>query len=172
MFRGIDLTKPDRDRQLDRKVKTLRESRHYEAPLSEPHCGEWTPPGLVVVRLRYPNDDVSRVKLHAKAMCLYLRVLKDAAYCEVTTDFASPYSGTYRSFTQQNRLYLSYKAGTGHKAANPCSGYHRCGRAIDLRNGIMPLVEEAMTGRQEDGLRFYHGDVFGDPPHYSFGELG
>ncbi|MGH2373035.1 MAG: hypothetical protein ACRDIC_06095 [bacterium] len=174
-FQGIDLTQPDavRDKVLRRKIEGLREGSAYRAPLSSPHCGDWTPAGLVTIRFRYPDGDVKNVKLHAKPMVLYLRVLQDGGqFCEVTVDFTSVYSGSYRSYAQQNTLYQAYRNGTGHLAANPCKGYHRCGRAIDLVNGIVPKVAQLMTAKSEAGKKFFHGSAFGDPPHFSYGVLG
>lgn len=157
--------------RLDKEIKQLRLSRAFDKPLTEPTCRHDTPPGLVVRRFRYRDGRTVSVRCHAKVMVGLMRAMKAAPTIEVTASSESPYSGSYRSWGQQNWLYQAYINGRGYKAADPCHGYHRRGRALDLLNAT-PKEEKAMTDVRVSGERFFHGDVFGDPPHWSFAELG
>jgi hypothetical protein len=160
------------DEYLSAKIRKLEGTRAFKKGLTSPHCGDWTPDGLVRKTFKYKSGNVKVVALHAKAMSCYLRALRQLPTIEVTASFTSPYSGSYRTFEQQNDLYQAYLRGTGHLAADPCGGYHRTGRAIDVLNGTSGEVEAAMTTVRVDGKRWYHGSSFGDPAHFSFGELG
>jgi hypothetical protein len=161
--------------RLTAAIVRLELTQAYRKPLSEPHCGDWTPAGLVTRTIKYRSGRIKKVTLHAKVMVAYLKALKLKKNLEVTASSDSMYSGSYRSYAQQNTLYQMYKAGTGYKAANPCYGYHRCGRAIDLLaldGDDRKSQAKAMTSVRVAGERFYHGVVFGDPPHYSFAVTG
>lgn len=171
----IDLSKfhgSELEVYLTAKIRKVEGLRAFKKALAEPHCGDWTPDGLIKRTFKFKSGNVKVVALHAKVMSAYLRALRQLPTIEVTASFTSPYSGSYRTYEQQNDLYIAFIRGTGHLAANPCGGFHRTGRAIDVLNGGSGEVEAAMIGVRVDGQRFYHGDAFGDPPHYSWAELG
>jgi hypothetical protein len=177
MIRRIDLSRyhgKELTDYLTRRIEALEGTRAFKQALTEPHCGTWVPPGLVKRTFKFKSGNVKVVALHAQAMVGYLKALRQLPMIEVTASFTSMYSGSYRTFDQQNDLYVAWerKEPGAHLAANPCGGYHRTGRAIDVLNGTSGEVEAAMTMVRVDGKRFFHGDVFGDPPHFSFGELG
>ena len=171
-LRPIDTSKniPLQER-LDAEIKKLRGSRAFDKPLREPSCTKTTPPGLVRRRFKYRDGRVVTVRCHAQLMVALMRAMKDAPTIEVTASSDSAYSGSYRTFAQQDALYKAYMNGTGHKAANPCTGYHRCGRALDILNAS-DKEETALEQVRVSGEQLYHGDVFGDPPHWSYGALG
>jgi hypothetical protein len=169
-LRGADLKVNAR---LTAAIAKLSLTKAYRAPLSTPHCGDWTPPGLVTRRFHYRSGKIVDVTFHAKAMMAYLKALRLKKNLQVTNST----NGSYRTYALQNGLYQAYinHEPDSHLAANPCYGYHRCGRAgdlDDLDNDNRKSQEKAMTSVRVAGMRFYHGDVFGDPPHYSFGVLG
>ena len=175
----IDLTKYRNEKlesYLRNKRMKIAASRAYRRPLSSPRCGDWTPDGLITRTFRWRSGRIEVVKAHAKVMVALLKALAIEPRLEVTASATSPYSGSYRSYSQQKFLRDAYLSGDGHLAADPCSGYHRTGRALDLE--VIPgdpyrvHQEKVMESVRVDGKRFFHGDVFGDPPHYSFGELG
>ncbi len=155
-------------------IEHLRSTKAFDAPLTEPSCAHDTPPGLVVRTFHFTGkgrDVTLGVKLHAKAMVGLLRAMILAPSIQVTADFESAYSGSYRTWAQQEARYLAYIHGTGYKAANPCYGYHRRGRAVDLF--VKTDAElRAMLAVRVDGERFYNGASFGDPPHFTLGALG
>lgn len=166
-----EFNKPLMDR-LDQEIKKLRGSRKFRAALVKPSCSHRTPPGLVRRTFRYRDGRVVEVRAHAKVMVGLMEAMRDAPTLEVTATATSRYSGSYRSYAQQSELYEAYIGGWGHKAANPCSGYHRCGRAFDLVQPLSEREDEAMTKVRVDGKRFFNGASFGDPAHWSFGDLG
>lgn len=161
---------------LTAHILRLKASRAYRAPLTEPTCKPDTPPGLVTRTFRYPpskgrgQQDI-KVTLHAKAMVGLLKAMKKQRSIRVTASSTSPYSGSYRTYEQQLWLYQEYKAGRGYKAASPCYGYHRRGRAVDLL-AVTDAERKAMLSVRVDGLRFYDGLSFGDPPHFTLGARG
>jgi hypothetical protein len=160
--------------ELTAAISRLRLSKKYKEPLVSPSCRTDDPPGLVVRRFHFKGkgrDVVIDVKLHAKVMVAFLKALRKCRTIQVTQSYTSTYSGSYRTYEQQNTLYQRYISGTGYKAANPCHGYHRTGRAVDLFQ-VTDEEAAAMQSVREDGKRFYWGKVFGDPPHFSYGELG
>jgi LAS superfamily LD-carboxypeptidase LdcB len=157
--------------QLSLNIARLRVSRAFRKPLTNPSCEKDTPPGLVHRTFKYKDGRVVKVTCHAKVMVGLMRAMKKAPGIEVTASSDSPYSGSYRTFDQQNSLYQAYKAGTGHRAAGPCFGYHRRGRALDILSATQK-EKDALASVRVAGERFYNGADFGDPPHWSFGAHG
>lgn len=157
--------------RLDQEIARLRKSRAFGKPLREPSCAKTTPPGLVRRKFRYRDGRVCVVRCHAQLMVALMRAMKEAPTIEVTASADSAYSGSYRSWSQQNALYQAYQAGTGHRAANPCSGYHRCGRALDILNASLK-EKAALESVRVAGQQLYNGESFGDPPHWSYGAKG
>lgn len=151
-------------------IARLEVSAAYRAPLSGPHCGEWTPAGLVTRTFRFTGkgrDIVLPVTCHAKMMVAMFKVLRKCPSYQVGGSLAS-----YRTFTMQNNLYQAWihHAEGSHRATSPCYGYHRCGRALDAF--YMAAEErEAWTTVRVGGLRCYDlGDI--DPPHVTLGTRG
>jgi len=153
--------------------KHIAELVAFGQPLTEPHCGVWTPVGLVARTFNYRSGRSVMVRCHAKVMVAYLKALAIDQTIEVTASATSRFSGSYRTFEQQNSLFQDFihHVPGSHKAADPCDGYHRTGRALDIHE-VTDKQAETMESVRVDGRRFFHGDVFGDPPHFSFGELG
>ena len=155
-------------------IARLMVSKAYRQPLQAPSCEPDDPPGLVHRTFRYRDGREVKVKCHAKVMVGLLKAMRKEPGIEVTASYDSPYSGSYRTWDQQNWLYQRYLNG-GPRAASPCRGYHRQGRALDLLNNT-PAEDQAMASvRVRDGLRhlkFYHGAAFGDPRHWTLGALG
>lgn len=158
--------------RLHMNIVALRASRNYRRPLQEPSCSPDTPAGLVHRTFRYRDGRVCEVAAHAKAMVGLMRAMLQAPTIEVTQPASSPYSGSYRTFQQQNSLYQAYLNGDGHRAANPCSGYHRQGRAFDLVQPLSPREHDAMASVRVEGERFFNGLSFDDPAHWTLGALG
>jgi LAS superfamily LD-carboxypeptidase LdcB len=157
--------------QLSLNIARIRVSRAFRAPLTKPSCDKDTPPGLVHRTFRYKDGRTVEVTCHAKVMVGLMRAMRQSPGIEVTASSDSAYSGSYRSWQQQNDLYVAYKAGTGHKAADPCFGYHRRGRALDILNAS-DKDKAAMSSVRVAGERFYNGADFGDPPHWSWAAHG
>lgn len=159
--------------ELRLQIARLRASRDYRRPLTHlPIVKGQEIPGIVRRRFQFRSGDVKEVRLHARVMVAFLRALLRDPGLEVTADAASAYSGSFRSWAQQNWLYQEYLLGRGHKAAQPGHGYHQTGRALDMIGGGTQRVNDAMLAVRDGGDKFYSGAAFGDPPHYSFGELG
>lgn len=157
--------------QLDKEIAKLRTSRAFRRPLREPSCSRLPPPGMVTRTFRYRDGRLCTVKLHAKVMVALMRAMKEAPTIEITASADSAYSGSYRSYAQQKALHDAYVSGTGHRAADPCTGYHRCARAIDVLNAS-EREKDALLGVRVAGDQFYNGASFGDPPHYSWAAKG
>lgn len=159
--------------RLHMNIVALRASRNFRRPLQDPSCSPDTPAGLVHRKFRYRDGRVCVVAAHAQAMVGLMRAMLIAPTIEVTASIESPYSGSYRTFQQQNDLYQAYihNEPGSHKAANPCDGYHRQGRAFDILNASAK-EKDAMLAVRVEGERFYNGADFGDPPHYSFAAHG
>ncbi len=157
--------------RLHAEIARLRTSRDYRRPLQEPSCARDTPPGLVSRTFHYRDGRIVEVKLHAKVMVGLMRAMLRAPGIMVTADADSPYSGSYRSFEQQAWLRDQYLHHGGHQAADPCDGYHRQARAVDL-DPLSVKEKRAMEDVRVDGQQFFNGASFGDPPHWSFGAKG
>jgi hypothetical protein len=154
-------------------IARLEASAAFRAPLSTPHCGEWTPPGLVTRRFHFKGkgpDVIVDVTLHAKMMVALFKALRKYPTIQVS---GTAY-GSYRTYASQYalwRAWVNHLPGS-HLAANPCFGFHRCGRSVD--NYQMTQVEReawlsVRVGRQ--GIRVY--DLLPeDPPHVTLGERG
>lgn len=159
--------------QLRFNIYRLRQSREYRRGLTRlPITKGQEIPGIVHRTFRFRSGATKEVKLHARVMVAFMRALLRDPGLEVTADASSPYSGSFRTWEQQAALYADYRNGNGHKAAEPGHGYHQTGRALDMVNGGTPRVNDAMLAVRDGGDRFFSGAAFGDPPHYSFGELG
>ena len=175
MAADFDCTKPIRLKlKLPGAISKLEKSDAYRKPLESPSCERDHPQGLIVRTFKYKRDGdpvVVAVTCHAKVMVGYLKALKREPGIQVTTSSTSMYSGSYRSWDQQNTLYQMYKNGTGYKAAHPCLGYHRQGRALDFLNNTAK-EQNAVDEVRVDGLRFYIGAGFGDPRHNTLGAYG
>lgn len=157
--------------KLTFNIRRLLASDAFKAPLTKPTCDKDTPPGLVSRTFQYKDGRRCTVTCHAKVMVALLRAMRLAPGIQVTASSDSMYSGSYRSWSQQNTLYQLYTSGNGHLAANPCTGFHRRGRALDLKD-VSEKEKQAMLKVSVDGKQFYNGASFGDPAHYSFGVLG
>jgi LAS superfamily LD-carboxypeptidase LdcB len=159
--------------QLSLNIARLRVSRAFRAPLTKPSCAKDTPPGLVHRTFHYKDDRKVTVTCHAKVMVGLMRAMRQSPGIEVTASSDSAYSGSYRSYQQQFDLYQAWiqKAPGAHKAADPCFGYHRRGRALDILNAS-DKDKAAMTAVRVAGERFENGASFGDPPHWTLGALG
>jgi hypothetical protein len=160
--------------RLTKAIKKLEQSEAYRKPLQSPSCVPDDPEGLVsrVFNFAGKGRNVNiTVTVHAKVMVGLLRAIRARRSIQVTQSSTSKYSGSYRTYAQQKLLYDEYKAGQGHKAAHPCSGYHRQGRAVDLYLVSWP-ERQAMLNVRVDGLKFYDGLSFGDPPHFTLGAKG
>jgi hypothetical protein len=151
----------------------IADSVAFRQPFTEPHCGEWTPVGLVARTFHYRNDRTVTVRCHAKVMVAYLKALGEDETIEVTATSSSRFSGSYRTFDQQNDLFQDFKNHVpgSHLAADPCDGFHRTGRALDIRE-VTDHQAETMESVRLEGERFFWGISFGDRPHFSFGVLG
>jgi len=171
----FDCTRPLRLKvQLTAAISKLENSAAYKTPLESPSCDRGDPGGLVIRTFKYKRDGdpvVVRVECHAKVMVGYLKALKREPGIQVTVSSDSVYSGSYRTWDQQSALYTMYKNGTGYKAAHPCLGYHRQGRALDCLENT-PAEQSALEDVRVDGLRFYNGAGFGDPRHNTLGAYG
>jgi hypothetical protein len=160
--------------RLTKAIKNLQDGEAYKQPLEVPSCDPNDPRGLVSRTFKFSGKGRNvtiKVTLHAKAMVGLLKALRARRSIQVTQSSDSKYSGSYRSWSQQKTLYDEYHAGIGHRAAHPCTGYHRQGRAIDLYL-VSDIERRAMLAVRVDGLRFYDGLSFGDPPHFTLGARG
>jgi len=153
--------------EATRAIIALSATRAYHAPLTEPHCGEWTPPGLVTRKFHFEGKGrnvIVIVKCHAKMMVALFKLLRKNPTFQVAGSLAS-----YRSYGTQYRLWYAWTHHLpgSHLAANPCYGYHRCGRALD---GYMVSEKER---RDFLSIRVGGRQVYDlmpqDPPHFSFG---
>ncbi len=156
-------------------ILRIQASSAYRTPLTNPSCSHSDPPGLIVRDFHFQGkgrDVTFPVKLHAKMMVALLKALRLEPSIQVTQPFTSGYSGCYRSFAQQDHLYqayISHQPGS-HLAANPCSTYHRTGRAMDLYQ-VAPGERSALLSVRVSGLRLY--DLLPqDPPHFTLGARG
>jgi hypothetical protein len=152
----------------------LMASDAYREPLSSPHCGDWTPPGLVTRRFHFKGkgrDLTLDVTLHAKMMVGLLKAMRACPSIQVAGPLAS-----YRSYETQYHLWYAWTHHLpgSHLAANPCYGYHRCGRACDLYNVTAAERKAMLAVRVKAGkgsLRLY--DLLPqDPPHFTLGVRG
>lgn len=154
-------------------ILKLERSDAYKQPLEAPSCDQGDPRGLVTRLFRFKGKDrdvIIPVKCHARVMVGLLKAMRKCPTIQVTAGSDSVYSGSYRSYYQQKWLYDEYRAGRGYRAAHPCSGYHRQGRALDLRL-VTPKEREAMLSVRVKGIRFY--DLLPiDPPHFTLGQRG
>lgn len=158
--------------RLHLNIVRLRASRDYRRPLTDlPIARGQDVPGVVHRKFRYRSGRTVEVRLHAKPMVALMRAMLKAPTIEVTQSFTSPYSGSGRTYAQQEWLYEQYVKGDGHLAATPGRSFHETYRAVDLLEASSK-EERAMSDVRVDGERWYHGDVFGDPPHWSFAEQG
>jgi hypothetical protein len=160
------------DAQLTFNIRRLEKSKAYHTRLTSlPINRGQRIDGLVTRTFRYKSGRVCEVRAHAKAMVGLLKAMRSEHGIEVTATVDSPYSGSTRTWEQQEWLSEEYKAGRGHKAAEQGHGYHQTGRSIYL---LLATEQEkmAMLDVRVDGKEFFNGAIFGDPPHYSFGELG
>ena len=171
----FDCTKPIRLKlKLPGAIRKLEKSVAYRKPLENPSCDKDHPQGLISRTFKYKRAGdpvVVTVTCHAKVMVGYLKALRKEPGIQVTVSSASMYSGSYRSWEQQNTLYVMYKNGTGYLAAHPCEGYHRQGRALDFLNNTT-AEQRAIEEVRVDGLRFFNGAGFGDPRHNTLGAYG
>lgn len=154
------------------RIAKLRVSRDFRRPLTDlPIRQGQEVPGVVRQEFIYAGGDRKVVRLHAKVMVALLKAMLKAKTIEVTATSESKYSGSFRTWAQQAELYSDYQNGSGHMAARPGFGYHQTGRAFD---GLewSERERDAMESVRVSGLRFHSGEVFGDPPHYSFGAVG
>lgn len=171
----IDVTVDDDE--LQRTLFGIREHiaglASFGQPFAEPHCGVWTPAGLVTRTFNYRSQRTVKVRCHAKVMVAYLKALAIDATIEVTATAESRFSGSYRTFDQQDGLFQDFKNKVpgSHRAVDPCDGFHRTGRALDMKD-VTAEQAETMESVRVDGERFFWGNSFGDPPHFSFGVLG
>lgn len=170
----IDLTKHRATQvALHFNIARIRLGREYKRPLTNlPIARGQLVPGIISRDFRYGPSNVKRVRLHARVMVCYMRALLKNPTCEVAVDADSAYSGSFRTWAQQQWLYEQYINGSGHKAAQPGYGYHQTGRAVDISNWANAKVEHAMLSVQDQGDEFHSGASFGDPPHHSFGAVG
>ena len=160
--------------RLTPRILALQLSKEYRKPLESPSCDQADPQGLVTRSFHFVGkgrDQIVSVRCHAKTMVGFMKALRKTPTIQVTQSSESKYSGSYRSYDQQKLLYDEYKAGTGHKAAHPCSGYHRQGRALDIYKKT-DAEHEAMLAVRVDGHPFFSGEGFGDPPHFTLGAYG
>jgi len=171
----FDTTQPKRLQiKMTAAISRLEKSAAYKAPLEIPSCDRDHPAGLITRTFKYKRDGdptVVVVTCHAKVMVGLLKAMRKEPGIQVTASSTSMYSGSYRTWDQQNTLYQMYKAGTGYKAAHPCYGYHRQARALDLLDNTRD-ENAAMASVRVDGLRFYNGAGFGDPRHWTLGAYG
>jgi hypothetical protein len=171
----FDCTRPLRLKiKLPAAIAKLETSAAYKAPLETPSCEKDNPAGLVTRTFKYLREGdptVVSVTCHAKVMVGLLKAMRKEPGIQVTVSSTSMYSGSYRTWDQQNTLYQMYKSGTGYKAAHPCLGYHRQGRALDLLETTKD-EQDAVESVRVDGLRFYNGAGFGDPRHNTLGAYG
>lgn len=156
-------------------ILRLQASAAYRTKLTDPSCSHEDPPGLVVRVFHFTGkgrDVTLPVKLHAKMMVALLKALRKCPSIQVAQGFDNAYSGCYRTFAQQDHLYQAYvhhEPGS-HLAANPCSTYHRTGRACD--NYEMTMEERAAwLSVRVGGLRVYDLTPQ-DPPHVTLGARG
>lgn len=157
---------------LQFNILRLRASKAYRQRLTKlPINPGQEIPGIVHRTFRYRDGRTVLVTCHARVMVAYMRALKKQPTIEVTASSDSMYSGSFRTWEQQQTLYVAYITGHGHKAAQPGFGYHQTGRALDILDASAG-ERQAMLEVRDQGDQFYNGAVFGDPPHYSFGELG
>jgi hypothetical protein len=147
----------------------------YITRLTNPSCSQAEPPGLIVRTFHFTGkgrDVTFQVKLHAQMMVALLKVLRKNPGIQVTQPWTSAYSGCYRTFTTQDNLYEAWihHAPGSHLAANPCSTYHRTGRAVDCY--MMDAQERAdWSDVRIAGLRVY--PLYPqDPPHVTLGARG
>lgn len=151
-------------------ILRIQASAAYRAPLSEPHCSEWTPAGLVARDFHFKGkgrDVQIHVVLHAKMMVALLKALRVCPTIQVAGSLAS-----YRSYKTQYDLWYAYTHHypNSHLATNPCYGYHRCGRACDCYM-VTDAERKALLGVRVSGLRLY--DLLPqDPPHFVIGARG
>lgn len=171
----FDTTQPKRLQiKLTAAISRLEKTAAYKAPLEIPSCDRDHPAGLITRSFKYKRDGNAAVVLvtcHAKVMVGLLKAMRKEPGIQVTVSSTSMYSGSYRTWDQQNTLYQMYRAGTGYKAASPCLGYHRQGRALDLLE-TTKAEQDAVESVRVDGLRFYNGAGFGDPRHNTLGAYG
>lgn len=171
----FDTTQPHRLQiKLTAAITRIEKSAAYKAPLETPSCERDNPAGLITRSFKYKRDGdptVVVVTCHAKVMVGLLKAMRKEPGIQVTVSSTSMYSGSYRTWDQQNTLYQMYKNGTGYKAANPCLGYHRQGRALDCLENTK-AEQDALESVRVEGLRFYNGAGFGDPRHNTLGAYG
>lgn len=158
--------------RLEAEIKQLKNGRMFDKPLTEPSCSHADPPGLVRRTFKYRDERICVVRCHAQVMVALMEAMLEAPTLAVTATATSQFSGSYRTWKQQNDGYQAYLAGTGYKFANPCFGYHRRGRAFDLVQPLSERENEAMLKVRVKGNQFYNGASFGDPAHWSFGAKG
>jgi hypothetical protein len=172
---NFDTTKPLRLKvKLPLAIARLERTVAYKKPLEDPSCDKGDPKGLISRTFKYKRGGdpvVVKVTCHAKVMVGYLKALRKETGIQVTVSSDSMYSGSYRTWDQQNTLYTMYKNGTGYMAAHPCSGYHRQGRALDILDATK-AEQQAINSVRVDGLRFFNGAGFGDPRHNTLGAYG
>lgn len=79
---------------------------------------------------------------------------------------AFPFIGSdYRSHAEQAALYAN-RAGRSIPVAKPGSSLHELGLAFDAGN-LPANIRNYLTHHG-----WFWGNAFGDPPHYSYGQLG
>ena len=156
-------------------ILRLEAGAAFHTRLTRPSCTHADPPGLVTRTFHFKGkgrDVTIAVKLHAKAMVGLLKAMRKCPSIQVTQPYTSTYSGSYRTFTQQNTLYQNWihHAPGSHLAANPCTTYHRTGRPVDLYE-VTPAERAAMLSVRVDTVQF-HDLLPQDPPHFCLGARG
>lgn len=124
-----------------------------------------------------PADLVKRLDLDKIYPPFVIGALELLAACRKRgADYVATFG--YRSYDEQARIYMAYRAGKGGRAAPPGKSAHQFGLAMDFcrdanlkMSGLQPDWREpafAILGEEAAKLGLHWGAGYGDRPHISW----
>jgi hypothetical protein len=161
---AVNPLKTLRDRMKVKVAAILKHSR----PVIFNRCASEATLGPIVREFEFKSGETKSVKLQPEAMAAFERALGLCPSLEVTQDYRSSYSGSFRTHEQQRVRYDAYKNGTGNLAAAPCSSWHEAGLAVDILDPDNRKPNEDMTPRAALLACGFHDFRPNDPPHHSY----
>ncbi len=161
---NVDPQRTLRERLRDKVAELLKNSRGVVFSRSSSEAVL----NLVVREFTFKSGATKSVKLQAEAMAAFEKALMLCPSLEVTVDYRSMYSGSFRSHSQQQALRTAYLNGTGHLAAPVNTSWHEAGLAVDILDPDVNKPNENMTPRQALHAVGFVSYLPADPPHQSY----
>jgi len=150
----------------DRLKVKIAELLKHNRPVVFNRCASEALLAPVVREFTFKSGATKSVKLQVEAMAAFERALILCPSLEVTQDYRSSYSGSFRTHEQQRIRYAAYKNGTGNLAAPECSSWHEAALAVDILDPDVNKPNEAFTPREALIAVGFHDYRPNDPPHF------